>query len=488
MRRWLAVLATVAACGGDDGGVTPDAGTVDAPPPDALVYPACREFGAATAALPVHINGTLNGTDVQSPTDCAAADAPYGIASAGPDSVVPLTGLVPGTAYVVQLRSPADLAFYVVNGCSTMSGPSPTECQLFVDASAGTEEVGRFVATDSTAFVVVDHYASATPGSQRFTLDVYAEACQTDAACAGVAGAPVCYHGRCVECADSFDCTTMATPRCEAATNMCATGVDMCTADDASEPGDDGPVGAVALVPDGNGAFSTTGQICSSPRSESDYFKLVVANGETWDVSLAWTGARDLDLEVLDATGAEMGLSFWENPETMRLAYLPAGTYYVRVTDFTATTTAPVSYTLSGQRVSTIGCSTRAHCAANYRNQLFRGECTAGACVPITATGLIVGQACDTEDDCAANLSCPAFYFVANADTRSVCAPRCEADIECIGLGNDYVCTSYLATGNFCVQKCATDDQCPTDPSSDPVTGPWYRLTCQVSTGRCILP
>ena len=75
-----------------------------------------------------------------------------------------------------------------------------------------------------------------------------------------------------------------------------------------------------------------------------------------------------------------------------------------------------------------------------------------------------------------------------SAAVARLCAPRCDADIECITLGNNYVCTTYLATGNFCVQKCSTDDQCPTDPSSDPVTGPWYRLTCQVSTGRCILP
>jgi hypothetical protein len=485
VRRWVAVLTMVAACGGDGTAVRPDADTSDVMP-DAFVFPACSEFAATAVSLPVHINGTLSGTDVQSPTECAAADAPYGIASAGPDSVIALAGLTPGKAYIVQLQSPADLGFYVTNGCSTMTGPSPSECQLFVDASADTEEVGRFVASGTTAYVVVDYYASATPGSQRFTLDVYAEACIDDAGCSGTT--PVCHHGRCVVCADSFDCPSTQAPRCEGGTNLCAAGVDECTADDASEPANDGPAGAVVLTPDTNGAFTTTGQICSSPRSEADFFKLDVANGETWDFTLAWTGDRDLDLEIFDATGEQLGLSFWENPETVRLAYLPAGTYYVTISDFTATTTAPVGYTLSGQRVSTTGCTTRADCAANYRNQIFRGTCDAGACVPITATGLITGQACDTEDDCAANLACPDFYFVANADTRSVCAPHCTADIECVGLGNDYVCTSYLLTGNFCIQKCSTDDQCPTDPTSDPATGPWFRLTCQVSTGRCILP
>jgi hypothetical protein len=170
----------------------------------------------------------------------------------------------------------------------------------------------------------------------------------------------------------------------------------------------------------------------------------------------------------------------------MRLSYLPIGTYYVRVTDFSTLTPADVDYTLTGQRVSTTGCTVRADCATDYRNQVFRGACTGGACVPITATEVGVGGACDTEDDCAASLACPDFLFVANADTRSVCAPHCTSDAGCASLGADYVCTTYLATGNFCVQKCTANDQCATDPSFEPLTGPWYRLVCQTSTGRCI--
>lgn len=455
--------------------------------PDALVFPACREFAAASShTMPAHVTGSLAAADVQSPMQCTAVDAPYGIASSGPDSVVALGGLVPGTAYIVELRSAADLAFYVTTGCSTMSGPAVSECALFVDASASTEEVGRFVASASTAYVVVDHFQSATPANQSYTLDVYAEACQDDSAC--TSGPPVCYHGRCVECADSFDCPSMTAPRCDGASNTCGAGADQCTADDASEPGDDGPAGAITLTPDAGGAFSASGQICSAPRTELDYFKLVVAAGETWDFDLAWTGGRDLDLEVLSATGSDIGLSFWEQPETMRLAYLPAGTYYVRISDFSPSTTAPIAYTLTGQRVSTVGCTTPADCATNFRNGVHRGECASGACVDITATNRAAGEACDNESDCADDLACPDFYFVANADTRSVCAPYCTDDTQCaaLGAGADYVCTTYLATENFCVQKCQTDDECPTDPSSEPLSGPWYRLSCQTSTGRCV--
>jgi Cys-rich repeat protein len=84
--------------------------------------------------------------------------------------------------------------------------------------------------------------------------------------------------------------------------------------------------------------------------------------------------------------------------------------------------------------------------------------------------------------DCAAGLSCSSFFFVANADTRDVCEPGCTSDAQC---GAGYVCTTYLQQ-NFCVQQCTADAQCPTSVDSQPTSGqPWYRLTCDVATGRC---
>lgn len=472
------------ACGDNRTTAGSDAAVTDASL-DAVVFAACREFDASPASAPAHVASMLDASDVQSPTMCAAVDAPYGIASSGPDSVVPLEGLVAGTAYVVQLRSPADLAFYVVTGCSTMTGPAAAECALFVDASAGGEEVGRFVATGSSAFVVIDYYLSATPSNQRFTLDVYAEACQDDSACTDAA-LPVCLHGRCVACADSFDCPSPLLPHCDELTNTCAAGADLCTGDDASEPMDDGPAGAFALF-DTGGAFTASAQICSSPRSEVDFYTFdVTSPGETWDLTLTWTGTRDLDLEVYAANGETYALSLWEQPEAIRLGYLPVGSYYVRVMDFSTATSTPVSYTLSGVRASQTGCTLPSDCAVDYRNSVFRGNCTAGACVSITATDLAAGERCDTEDDCLASLACPDFYFAANADTRSVCAPTCMNDSQCASLGANYVCTTYVTTGNFCVQKCTSSEQCPTDPFSEPVSGPWYRLSCQTTTGHCV--
>src|SRR5262245_34273395 len=99
----LAIAALVlAACGGG-GGMTPDAPPPDAPIDTPLMYPACREFKENSATIPAHVSGTLAAADVQSPSQCTAVDAPYGIESAGPDTVVRIDGLVPGTAYIVKL-------------------------------------------------------------------------------------------------------------------------------------------------------------------------------------------------------------------------------------------------------------------------------------------------------------------------------------------------------------------------------------------------
>ena len=440
------------------------------------VYPACGEFGASSTNVPAHVTSTISGADVESPMSCATMDAPYGIESKGPDRVVPIGGLRVGTAYVVKLEATTDLGFYVTTGCSTASGPAKDQCVLFEDASLGGTEVGAFVAQASTMYVVVDFYASQTPPSLAFTLDVYEEQCSSDTQCGG--GTPACANGLCVQCTSSFDCASPAQPRCDTTTNTCAAGVDQCVMDDAAEPADDGPAGARVLVP----GVAATGRVCSKPRTEADYFAFDVTTlGETWDFSLAWTGTSDLDLELLDTTGARLGMSFWEQPERTRLTYLPIGRYYARVYEFT-NNDAGIAYSLTATRATGAACTSSADCAGEYRNQIHRGSCSAGACVKIDGAGATPeGAACDSQSDCASTLSCPSFFFVANADTRSTCAHGCTNDLQC---DSGFVCTTYFAN-NFCVRGCTTDAQCPTSLDDQPVSGPWYQLRCNVSTGRC---
>ena len=457
----------------------------DTPPPDVLVFPGCAEFSASAVTVPARILGQLGNADVQSPASCDEIEAPFGIESNGPDRVIPLDGLEPGHTYMVRLSSTADLAFYVATGCETPTGPSAAQCLLFEDATRTDRELGRFVATAATAFVVVDYWESQAPSSTEFTLEVYEEACTAGPQCGG--STPACFEGQCVQCVSSFECSSATAPAC-GANQVCANGTDACASDDATEPADDGPAGARAITLDGAGHSVIAAKICSVPRTELDYLSFEVTSlGETWDFALAWTGVRDLDLGVYDATGKQLGLSFWEQPESIRLSYLSPGTYYVRVRDFsTVGQSAPVSYTLTTQRTLGTGCTAPAQCAAEYRNQIYRGNCVAGSCVSIDAPGNVAeGGACDSASDCGPNLSCPSFFFVSDADTREICARSCANDTDCAPLGTDFVCTTYL-TQNFCVQKCTENDHCPTAIQSDPASGPWSRLRCDMPTGRCV--
>ena len=474
--RFAALLfaAALAACGE---GASVEPAPPDATDPDpASPYPACQEFATPVTAVPAHVVSTVAGADVESPPSCATTDAPYGAESKGPDRVVPIAGLTAGATYVVKLEAESDLGFYVSTGCATASGPTSEQCLLFTDASLGGTEVGTFVATGQVAYVVVDFYSTQAPSSAGFTLEVYESECSSDAQCGGAT--PACADGVCVQCTSSFDCTSASAPRCDLATNTCGAGVDECTVDDDAEPADDGPAGARVLVP----GTPATGSICSKPRSEADYFTFDVTTlGETWDFSLAWTGTLDLDLELLDATGGNLGFSFWEQPERTRLTYLPIGRYYARVREFSSDADG-VAYTLTATRATGPGCQSAADCAAEYRNQIYRGSCNSGACTKIDgAHAVSEGGACDSQSDCASTLSCPSFFFVADADTRATCARGCTNDYQCDA---GFVCTTYFAN-NFCVRGCTEDAQCPTSLDDQPVSGPWYQLRCNISTGRC---
>jgi hypothetical protein len=489
MRRVAVLIACLAAaCGGGD---DPPTGDPDAPPspPDGAVYPACEELATGAMPLPIHMTADVvdAGADMIAPQSCAVVEAPFGVESAGVDRVIRLGGLVPGTDYGVSLRAGADLGFYVITGCTTAAGPDATECALFVDASTDGDEVGRFTATAATAWVVIDTYSSTPPEDGGFTVDVYAVTCDDDGACGG--DTPACLDGRCVGCLDAFDCPAAVAPRCDDALHACMAGDTACPGDDGAEPGDDGPSGGRALVPDGGGHAALGGAICDAPENEVDFYTFTVgAAGESWQLGLTWAGAADLDLYVFDATGRRLGMSFWEQPETVVLTYLAPGTYHVMVDRFDDGGDPTVEYTLSAVRAGGPGCYDAGDCAAEYRNQLFRGDCVAGACVPIDGDGE-VGElgACDSTSDCAPDLACPSFFFVADADRRGVCARGCTYDTDCEALGEDYVCTTYLAE-NFCVQKCTTDDHCPTSVSASPAYPPWYRLDCQPSSGRCLPP
>jgi hypothetical protein len=491
----LAVLLALGGACGDDTSAA-DAGPTD----DAFVSgvdatAACVEFGDPSHTLssfPGAFSGDLEvaGADITIDA-CTDEVAPFGVETPGPDDVLALTNLAGGTEYAVRLLSGDDLGFYVVTSCSANPGPSADECLLYVDQTTAGDEAGTFVAPDDgNAFVVIDHYQTDAPDDSSFSVEVYAVECEEASACGGPD--PHCVNFRCVDCEDDFDCTDRAEPICNTITNECAVGYAECVGDDGKsfEQGDDGPAGATDITPTVGDEHSVMANICNAPAEERDFYSFTVEQpGESYMLSLDWTDDVDLDLAVYDVTGELWGLSFHDKPEPVALTYLPIGTYYVAVDFFANGLVATASsYTLSVTRDPSSTCTGVADCAAEYRNQVYRGDCVSGACVAIEGNGqLPLAAACDSTTDCSTDDDefCASFFFAADADTRSVCAPSCETDGECeAALGAEYVCTTYLIQ-NFCVQKCTMDDHCPALLTLTPSTPPWARLECEVASGKC---
>ncbi|MCA9675112.1 MAG: PPC domain-containing protein [Kofleriaceae bacterium] len=294
------------------------------------------------------------------------------------------------------------------------------------------------------------------------------------------------------ECATSFDCTDAATPVCDAA-GACVAATATCTTDDAGDTtggtSDDGPAGARDLTAAVGVASTLADQSVCSVAGELDFYAVTVAQGEGLDLSLAWADTTaDLDLAVLDANGAAYGFSFWNNPETVSLDHLAAGTYYVRVMQFSQTPgPTPVTYAITATRTAAALCTTAADCDDVYATQLFRGACDAGACTFITSTGGQAGTACDSPSDCASGF-CSYIPFESDA-ARSVCTVACTGDADCTSIAADLRCAVSTTFQPICLPSCTDDLSCGANTNSSMLDSgqPWDYFVCTPGTGACTL-
>ena len=359
----------------------------------------------------------------------------------------------------------------------TFTGATNDLDVYLVDASGAVVESGQSNAgineairgadlTAGTYFVVVTQFQpTATTAAVPYTLTV-----------------------RIPTCDDDFVCTVATAPIC-GGSGTCGAGFTGCVSDDAADDGaggDDGPAAARTLPTTVGVAAQLTGAVCSSPGREADWYKVTALAGEGLDVTLTWTGTDDLDPVILDSTGKTMGVSYYKSPENVKLTYLPAGTYYIQVTKFSAQpTTTVTAYTLSATRTVAQTCTTSAQCAAEYSTQVYRGSCSAGACQAIAPGARANGMACDSGDDCTNDCS----YISFDADAQdSVCTTTCTTTADCAAVGTGLTCTAF-SQGNFCVPACTSNLECGANPGSSTLdTGlPWDYLTCTVATGVCAL-
>jgi hypothetical protein len=192
-------------------------------------------------------------------------------------------------------------------------------------------------------FIVVAPYATATVGggtaAVAYTLTTSAIApCTEDAQCT-TGDATFCDvpTGICVACRNDLDCSDVAPVCVGTGTAAACSVIDQCTDDDAREHKDDGPLGATTLTV-GTGI---TGRICGAAftlsAAESDWFTFTTDAVSTITITASWTAMDvDLDFEVygdLSMPAIQSGISS-DNPETVELTDLPAGTYYIELKSY----------------------------------------------------------------------------------------------------------------------------------------------------------
>lgn len=434
----------------------------------------CTNAAAPVCATDTHTCGAGASTCTGDDAGESADDGPAGA------TVLALPTTVPTTVSGHVCNSPAtESDFYKITvaanttlGFSLAFTGATNDLDVIVyDSSGASVGSGQSDAGINEAFTV-----DLTPDTYYIEVYQYLPA-------ATVAAVPYTLAINQVTCTSDFDCLAAATPVC-GANGTCAAGPSQCVNDDLGDTtlgGDDGPAGARLLAT----GIATSGSICNAPANERDFYNLVVTAGQGVDLSLAWTGADDLDVAISDSAGLTYGLSFYKQPEQVAVTYLPAGTYYISVTKFAnAASTTVTPYTITATKTTAQSCATSADCAASFATQIYRGSCnaTSHACEFIPAGAGAAGAACDSGNDCT-SARCSYIPFEQNAE-RSKCSQTCTATADCAGPLAGFTCTSGFQT-NFCVPACSSDLQCGALTSSSTLTTgqPWDYLTC--TTGVC---
>jgi hypothetical protein len=314
---------------------------------------------------------------------------------------------------------------------------------------------------------------------------------------------PVCdtMSGACGACIEPFDCQDVAKPSCSAdpeSGRLLCLRHDTCQGDDAFEAnGDDGPLGATRLSPDGSAAVHDAA-LCADPEDEADWFVVAVEDGDSLRLSID-TAGLDVDISAYNASGALLGESWYQDPEQLELTFLPAGDVYFALSAYADEPFAAAkSYQLSVERIAG-ACASAADCAASYHTQLLRPECApSGACQRIVGNGqLALGAPCDNAADCdsgacgygrtalvSKGFGMMSWYwsmYLADANERAVCTLPCTEDGDC---AQGQRCTTVFGSGNYCTLPCESAQHCPVDILDIPESGAWKHLRCE--SGNCI--
>jgi len=149
----------------------------------------------------------------------------------------------------------------------------------------------------------------------------------------------------CVECLTSLDCRTA--PVCVAGT--CSV-VEECVGDDASEPLDDGRLGASNVALDQTVQRRLCGLEGTVSEHESDWFSHTATGVGLRDFSVRWTGAATVTAVLYNPNGIEVGRETSSTGATIVRRSVTPGTWLLEVKTLDVPPATPISYNVKVSR------------------------------------------------------------------------------------------------------------------------------------------
>ena len=281
------------------------------------------------------------------------------------------------------------------------------------------------------------------------------------------AGTPACFEGQCVGCVTSFDCPQPPRRPCAARTTPVASGSMRARATRSTSR-------ATTARPARPRSSSTTSARARSParsarthapRPTSSPSRSPRSARPGTSSSPGSAAATSISRSTMPPARSS-GMSFWEQPERIRLTYLPLGRYLRpgprvrgdRQRDGAglhphrpARRSAPACHGARGLRHRRTATRSSAATASPARASRSRAAARSSRAGRATA-----------ESDCGPASQCPSFFFVADGDTRAdLCARHARATTGAPRSGPTS-CARPTSRATSASRSAPRDDQCPT--------------------------
>jgi hypothetical protein len=338
--------------------------------------------------------------------------------------------------------------------CGTTEDCADAEATCYQGRAGGQDNLCTVTCQDDAQCDVLARNAYCQFSGRRGGVCLYP--CETDLDCAS--DFRECVAGRCEirqQCRSSADCpdgdVCAQTPF---GAFLCSAPPPPATCGDDGQPNDT-PATATALETRG---MSVGGLACQGDR---DWFVVDVPAdraGGTLRVQVSFRAGVDIDAYAAVVSGAEGVLigaatSPDMTTETIELRFVPAGSIYFRVEQFSSDALADTPYTISAELVDApSGCTAEGNECLGLEFPRITCDAATGACLPLRGDGQVaLGGLCDSDDDCGAGAeACWTFEGAEGVRAgANICTHTCQAEADCADVPNT-TCIAFQQ-GQFAV-------------------------------------